>query len=68
MLSTVLDFPEGRVIVPFLRRRPQIFPRVGVIMNLKRFDVLLDNKLSVIRLNLFCLFACFYLKSKDDQY
>ena len=32
MLSTVLSFREGRVIVPFLRRRTQVFPRVRVIM------------------------------------
>ena len=64
MLSTVLDFPKGRVIVPFLRPRPQ----VEVIMNFKRFDVLLDNKICVIRLYLFVFFACFLLKSKEDQY
>ena len=46
MFSTVLGFPEGRVIVPFLRRRPQVFPRVKVIMNLKRLVVLLDNVFS----------------------
>ena len=46
MFSTVLGFPEGRVIVPFLRRRPQVFPRVKVIMNLKRLAVLLDNVFS----------------------
>ena len=34
-------------------------------MNFQRFYVLLDNKLSIIRLYLF--FACFLLKSKDDQ-
>ena len=58
MLSTVLGFREDRVIVPFLRRRPQVFPWVGVIMNLKRFDVLLDNKLchKVISFLFFCLF------------
>ena len=56
MLSTVLDFPKGRVIVPFMRPRPQVFSRVEVLMNLKRFDVLLDNKLSARRLclSLFC--------------
>ena len=46
MFSTVLGFPEGRIIVPFLRRRPQVFPRVKVIMNLKRLAVLLDNVFS----------------------
>ena len=59
MLSTVLSFREGRVIVPFLWRRPQVFPRVGVLMNLKRFDVLLDNKLTVIRWYLFCFLLLF---------
>ena len=59
MLSTVLGFREGRVIIPSLRRRPQVFPRVGVIMNLKRFDVLLDNKLSVMRWYIF-VFCCFF--------
>ena len=63
MLSTVLGFREGRVIIPFLRRRPQVFPRVGVIMNLKRFDVLLDNKLSVMRWYIFC-FLLFFLRGK----
>ena len=46
MLSTVLDFADDRVIVLFLRRRPQVFPEFIVIINLKRFGVLLDNKLS----------------------
>ena len=57
MLSAVLDFPEGRVIVPFLRPRPQVFSQVEILMNLKRFDVWLDNKLSARRLclSLFCL-------------
>ena len=63
MLSTVLGFREGRVIIPFLRRRPQVFPRVGVIMNLKRFDVLLDNKLSVMRWYIFC-FLLFFWRGK----
>ena len=56
MLSTVLGFDEGSV-VSFLRRRSQVFSRVGVIMNLKRSDVLLDNKLSVIRWYLFLFFV-----------
>ena len=68
MLSTVLGFREGRVIVPFLQRRPQVFPLVGVIINLKRFDVLLDNKLSVIKGYLFCFLLDFLLKKKDAQY
>ena len=59
-----LGFPEGRVIVPFLRRRPQVFPRVKVIMNLKWLVVLLDNKLSVIRLYLSCFLIDFYLRGK----
>ena len=34
-------------------------------MNLKRFDVLLDNKLSIIRLYLFCcLFAIFFVEEQ----
>ena len=64
MFSTVLGFPEGRIIVPFLRRRPQVFPRVKVIMNLKWLVVLLDNKLSVIRLYLSCFLLDFYLRGK----
>ena len=60
MFSTVLGFPEGRVIAPFLRQRPQVFPRVKVIMNLKRLVVLLYSKLSVIRLYLF-FFYFFWL-------
>ena len=64
MLSTVPDFREGRVIAPFLRRRPHVFSRVGVIMNLKRSHALSDNKLSVIRLYLFWFFACFFLKGE----
>ena len=58
MLSTVLGFGEGRV-VSFLLRRPQVFSPVGVIMNLKRSDVLLDNKLSVIRWYHFWFFVAF---------
>ena len=61
MLSTVLTTSEGRVVVPYLRRRPQFFPRVGLIMNLKRFDVLLVNKLSVM-FYLFCFYACFFVE------
>ena len=64
MFPAVLGFPEGRVIVPFLRRRPQVFPRVKVIMNLKRLVVLLDNKLSIITLHLFCFLLAFCLRGK----
>ena len=64
MFSTVLCFPEGRVIVPFLRRRLPVFPRVKAIMNLKRLIVLLDNKHSVIRLYLFCFLLVFCLRGK----
>ena len=32
-------------------------PRVGIIINLKRFDILFDNKLFNIRLNLFDFFV-----------
>ena len=56
MLSMVLGFGEGSV-VSFLRRRSQVFSRVGVIMNSKRSDVLLDNKLSVMSLYLFLFFV-----------
>ena len=65
MFSTVLGFPEGRVIVPFLRRRPPVFPQVKVIMNLKRLVVLLDNKFSVIRSYLFCFLLAFCLRGKE---
>ena len=43
------------------------FPRVGVIMNLKRFDVLFDDRLSIIKLYFFftLFFAYFLLKRKD---
>ena len=61
-----LVFLRVWVIVPFLRQRPQFFPRVGVIMNLKRFDLLFDNKLSVVRLYLFVLF-CFFLLFVEEQ-
>ena len=57
-------FPEGRVIAPFLRRRPQVFLRVKVIMNLKRLIALLDNKRSVIRLYLFCFLLAFCVRGK----
>ena len=56
MLSMVLGFGEGSV-VSFLRRRSQVFSRVGVIMNSKRSHVLLDNKLSVMSLYLFLFFV-----------
>ena len=59
MLPAVLGFCVGRVVVPFLRRRPQVLPRVGVIMIVKQFDVLLNNKLSVIRWYLFCFLLVF---------
>ena len=48
----------------------RFFPRVNVILNVKPFDVLFDNKLSIIGLYLFYFFACFFfllLESKDDQ-
>ena len=61
MLSTVLDFPEGRLIVPFLRRKPQ----VGVIMNLKRCIVV--QQTFCHKVVSFLFFACFVLKKKDDQ-
>ena len=64
MLSTVLYFPESRIIVPFLQQRSQLFPRVGLIMNLKRFHVLLDNKLSTIRLHLSCFLLVFCSRRK----
>ena len=54
IMIAVRGFRLGRVIVPFLRRKPHVFPQVRVTMNLKPFDVLLDNKLSVIRWYLFC--------------
>ena len=62
MLSTIVGFCEGRVIVRFLRRRPQVFPWVW--MNLKRSDILLGNKISVIRWYLFFFFACFCWRGK----
>ena len=40
-------------------------PRVGVIMNLKRFNVLVDNKLSIITLYLF--FPYFLLKKTSSS-
>ena len=64
MFSTVLGFPEGRVIAPFLRQRPQVFPRIKVLMNLKRLVVLLYSKLSVIRLYLFFFGLLFVLEEK----
>ena len=38
----------------FCDRGYRFFPRVGVIMILKRFDVLFESKLSVVRLYHFC--------------
>ena len=64
LLSTVLGFHEGRVIVPFLWRRSQVSLRFGFIMNLKRFDVFLDNKLSIIRFYLFWVFCLFFIEEK----
>ena len=64
MFSTVLGFPDSRVIVPFLRRRPLVFSQVKVKMNLKWLIVMLDNKLSVIRLYLFCFLLAFCLGGK----
>ena len=37
----------------------RFFPQVDVILNLKSFDVLFDNKLCIIRLYLFLLFCLF---------
>lgn len=70
MLSAVLGFAAGRVIVPFLRRTHKFFPQVDVIMNIIRFDVLLNNKVSIINfvfLVFFGFIANFLLKSKDDS-
>ena len=64
MFSIVLGFPEGRVIVPFLRQKPQVFPLIKVIMNLNQFVVLLGNKFSVIRLYLFYFLLAFCLRGK----
>ena len=61
MLRTALGFCEDRVIVPFLRRRPQVFPLVGVIMNLNRFDVLLDDKFFG---GIFFVFSLFFVEEK----
>ena len=47
-----------------MRQRPPIFPRVKVIINLKRLVVLLDNKFSVIRLYVFCFLLAFCLRGK----
>ena len=48
----------------------KFFPQVRVIMNLKQFDVLFNNSISITKLYLFYLFrfACFLLKSTEDQY
>ena len=44
-------------------------PRAGVIMNIKRSDLLFDNKLSIIVCIFFVFFfAYFLLKRKNDQY
>ena len=67
MFPAILGFPEGSVIVPFLRWRPQVFPRVKVIMNLKRLVVLLDNKFSIIRLYLFCFLLAVCLRGKMNN-
>ena len=69
MLSTALGFPLSMINGSISAMEAAGFSlSFGVIMNLKRFDVLFDNKLSIIRLYSFLLFACFLLKSKADQY
>ena len=68
MFSTVLGFPEvmnHSSISDFCDGGHRFFSRVGVTMNLKRFDVFLDNKLSIKRLYLFCcLFAIFFVENQ----
>ena len=59
MLVTVLDFPEGRVIVPFLRRRPQAFPRVGVNNELKAIWFIVGQQ-TFCRKCIFLAFLLFY--------
>ena len=64
MFSAVLDFSEGRVIVSFLLRGLEVFQRVGAIMNLKSFDILLDKKLFLITLYLFCFICLFFVEEE----
>ena len=49
--------------LPFCDRGHKLFLRVGVIINLKRFDVLFDKKLFIIIFFLlfFVLFFCLFL-------
>ena len=62
MLSTVLGFfLKVESSFHFCNGGHRIFRGVGVIMNLKRLDVLFDNKLSIIRLYLFCFVSLFLL-------
>ena len=62
MLSTMLGFPEG---MSHHHVFPTEAPRVGIIMNLKRFDVLFDNK-NLYRKVVSFFFACFPLMRKND--
>ena len=77
MLSAVLGLPECRVTFSFLRRRSQVFP-TGLSHNeLKTiyvlfylfylFIYLLVYLFIYLFMYLFFVFACFLLKSKDDQ-
>ena len=52
MLSSVLGFSEDMNHSYISVTEATFFPRAGVTVNLKQFDVLLDNKLSIIRLYL----------------
>ena len=67
MLSSVLGFSEDMNHSYISVTEATFFPRVGVTMNLKQFDVLLDNKFSIIRLYLYFFFFFFLLRSKVDQ-
>ena len=77
MLSAVLGLPECRVTFSFLRQRSQVFP-TGLSHNeLKTiyvlfylfylFIYLLVYLFIYLFMYLFFVFACFLLKSKDDQ-
>ena len=71
MWSTVLGFLEviNHSSISATEATGFARPWVGVTMNLKRFDALLDKQLSIIRLYFFFFFVffLFLLRSKDDQ-
>ena len=65
MLSSVLGFSEDMNHSYISVTEATFFPQAGVTVNLKQFDVLLDNKISIIRLYLFFSF-CFFFAAEQS--